>query len=136
MLMLIGAVAVAVVIPVAFAFAFAVAVIVIVVIVVVVVVCCVVSLGLWATSLFLSRHLHYGRPGATRRALTYLCALRLVCVAFGAARVWGCLCGLPFDGQGMAEAGYANTVGGTLRKISAARMCQSERNWSVDGGCG
>ncbi len=45
-----------------------------------------------------------------------------------------CLCATRFFlGQAMAEAGYANTVGGTLRKISAARMCQSERNWSVDG---
>lgn len=41
--------------------------------------------------------------------------------------------GVSDKGMAMAEAGYANTVGGTLRKISAARMCQSERNWSVDG---
>jgi monoamine oxidase len=34
---------------------------------------------------------------------------------------------------GMAEAGYANTVGGTLRKISVAQMCQCERNWENDG---
>lgn len=32
-----------------------------------------------------------------------------------------------------AENGYANTVGGTLRKISASRMTQCEKNWSKDG---
>jgi monoamine oxidase len=32
-----------------------------------------------------------------------------------------------------AEAGYANTVGGTLRNISAARMSQCEKNWEKDG---
>jgi hypothetical protein len=32
-----------------------------------------------------------------------------------------------------AENGYANTVGGTLRKISASRMTQCEKNWEKDG---
>jgi len=34
---------------------------------------------------------------------------------------------------GMAESGYANTVGGTLQKIGFARMCQCERNWNDEG---
>jgi monoamine oxidase len=32
-----------------------------------------------------------------------------------------------------AENGYANTVGGTLNKISASRMSQCEKNWAKDG---
>ena len=34
---------------------------------------------------------------------------------------------------GMAEAGYANTVCGTLDKIGLAQMAQCERNWFKDG---
>jgi monoamine oxidase len=41
--------------------------------------------------------------------------------------------GVTDDALVFAENGYANTVCGTLDKISAARMAKCERNWLVDG---